>query len=528
MKKKSLFIFVLAMLLYVCGSSVSAEAISIPDGYSSTYYTQFMDVLIGVANPLKGGELIDLTNDQIPELVLVYNGDNSPSVCVAAYQHDALSSQAKLIFEHEYSLGSFCDESSLTIRNASAQNIISVWYNRLAHGGTEEGYDYTTIDDTMEESSISLRKYYFNVYDFIDSRGNSLWDFENYEGSNSEMESLKDAFYAEYRNVEYSYYKNDVEITKEEYEQMKQSVENNSIIVEIPNCYSTLDSIDKNEVILQFLNESINAKADEAAEKIIESSYPLSEVTYSFSESEKIEIGEFIQLFDSVFNYDGKELDVERLVYKLYTALMNSDYYSSRYDYQKNGNSLQISVSELDRLISDIFNTEIIHKDLTVGDVEYNETLSMVFSGDMVTLTDNGYYEGERFNYEELMRLYQISDDIYYGIFRGSEFDYISPLGFAVLQKRIENGTNYWRCLYAGLDGSALSADVLQQYVTANTQIETENISTTEPSSNNAATSELVSTETTTRKEYILPIMICMVIIVIGGVVWMKKNKSGS
>ena len=207
---------------------------------------------------------------------------------------------------------------------------------------------------------------------------------------------------------------------------------------------------------------------------------------------------------------------------------MNSDYYSSRYDYQKNGNSLQISVSELDRLISDIFNTEIIHKDLTVGDVEYNETLSMVFSGDMVTLTDNGYYEGERFNYEELMRLYQISDDIYYGIFRGSEFDYISPLGFAVLQKRIENGTNYWRCLYAGLDGSALSADVLQQYVTANTQIETENISTTEPSSNNAATSELVSTETTTRKEYILPIMICMVIIVIGGVVWMKKNKSGS
>ena len=470
MKLKKLSILLCVFCLCVNWVSVPVKALEVPAGYSHSFYSAFQNVVQGLLSDEESTynmQWDDLNTDGIPELIVICGGGYELDSYLEVYQYNSNdgkvnSAYRKNVFlphESQVHLGILDDKKTILCSSFDS-----------AAGGYCNSFLYIMFDKSMNASTTEFTVYSVGEYNFIDSRGNNAYDLENLD------DSLVKLFYEEFEKNGMEYTKNGEKLTEAAYNTELNAVENRfSVQKEIFTCCS-MDDLNTDELLFELKKSEKLAEIKETVAKVCEDEQAKVNLVEQMPDAEKQEILGFMRIFDN-WDYDGRQPKVETLLSKIFITLelMSLDpnsYYSTHYPYthgysqkyQRMQTTVQISV--LDQLVQDVFGLQLPHQGIEpyFENIHVNFSENQAFSLSEEGCVDYGYV------FDELLGLYQVAPNLYYGIFKvsdhGLEDDFLreDKIGYAVLQKEVVGNTHTWKCYYANQNAKPVDETTLKNY----------------------------------------------------------------
>lgn len=386
-------------------------------------------------------QLVDLNYDSIPEMVLINAADDPDEVCAPfllnVYRYNPEASEAENIYNLDYSFSNL-PEAQIEIGT----------YNDMA----------TIMLHYTERIGQPFECYYAIYFD------NNLSAHEEVQYKFSPHQDLPGGFSE----------------TEEDFNNLKNNFTKTSNLAICSDGMRFVDANNEDEAQMIFL-ENLTAQYRTVSKQTIKSKiankgFAITDVINSFSDADKKELVDFMQAYNGCNYNNGMNLELKDIFPGLYSSLkiydsFRSDYYSSHYSIEKiepysSGfyqGGTRISTNDFDILTLDLYGKIFEKTDYTW---EWGEPYRLEFDKDYATV----YYELETDflpnidKYDSLELMYQITDNLYYGVFAVNDnLDQPKGFGSALLAKFVRNGHTYWHCFYANQDSAYISDEILQK-----------------------------------------------------------------
>lgn len=463
MKKRGFLAALLTANLCLNGFIVPAKATN--DMIDTELYSQFYQAAYsyetnGISIYFIDAELVDLNNDQIPEMIFIYEDSRSDSCApytLEVYQYVPTQETAKCIYTDNMSFSNW-PEAELELGSYNGKLAIRLHFTEWI-GQPYESYTITTFD-----SSLSTQQETQYKFEDHPTQGDIPGGFSESEEAFNKLKNgfSKSKVLAICTNEKFYSASN----TGKEYWELY---------------YDFLDSLE---------TQYWSSYKETLASKISASSISITDAMESLSMTDKIELVDFMQVYNDC-NYDGSSLQMKDIYLGLYSSLRvynslySSGYFSSRYNYNAiEGYSLypssyawqggsEMTLAEFDLLTRDLYGVIFDRTDYML--YENDPLFRLEFDENYATL----YYELETDflpivnEYSDLELFYKLADNLYYGVFRVVPSNYYDDshmpksYGVALLGKFIRDGRTYWRCFYANQNSTPIPNDVLQNCILA-------------------------------------------------------------
>lgn len=458
-------------------------------------YAQFSEILeqkMAMAqDDLLAGELVDPDADGIPELILVYAPDDDEFVApylIEVYRYDAGKAEPVCVYQERDGWSNWI-EAEISLGTMQGTSAIGIAYCEQT-GSTEiEGCRYICFDTdcTPDRQAVTFIRQY---------------DPDN---------KLAEPFCTYYNNV------TDEEISESQYHAIADGYQMTRMLANCPNVdrFSAAEDFDLTAFAAE-LKQEMTAAQETPSDNIVQ-----------LTETERAALMDFMRLFND-WEYDGTIESPSELVMPLFNALIYSwnnqcTYFAEKYDYLSTDDGISIQTAELANIMEDALGIELPSENVESG------TYTLTFADGTATICDTS---GELilstvYFYHDLVALYQLADDLYYGVFKLQEAfveeeDSLGlPQGHAVLQAIERDGKTYWRCHYASQSGEPLDEETLDSYCAL-----LEEKPEPEPE-NMIEEAENTAVEEETAQEgfsWIIVLSAVVLICVIAGVIWIKRK----
>lgn len=470
MKRKKLLAGALACCLCLGGVVSSVKAVNEPDGMlDAELYAQYYRAINkyeaeGHTIYYIDSELIDLNNDQIPELLFIYEDSlaNDAYACytIEVHQYIRGSEQANCVYKRE---GGFSNQPTAEIELGSynGKSAIRVHCEEWI-GQPYEFYDLITFDENLSYYEENQHKF----------EPHPVWS--DIPGGYGESE--------------------------EAFNKLRDNFKSSKVLATAGERFQTASNPNglyewelKNEFLGQLQSLYWESRIETLKQQVETSSISLTDALDTLSESDRIEMQDFMQAYNDCI-YDGSPMEAEDTYIGLYSILKiissgdetiyDSEYYSSHYEYEPiefsiyNGKSQggsRMALSEFDQLCKDLYGAPLLHEDLfplkndPIYRIEFDESNATVYHE-----TETEFLPIENM-YSNLELFYQITDNLYYAIFRvepffsGGDMDagMSKAFGTALLGKFSRDGQTYWRCFYANQNSTLIPDEVLKRCMLA-------------------------------------------------------------
>ncbi len=456
-----------AALLCICCLCVNwitlpAKALEIPTGYNASFYSAFRNVIKGILGEKEvthdedgtySFQWGDLNTDGTPELIVVGGDAYHRDGYVEVYQYDAQDAKAKSVYRKDLFL---THESGVSLGTLDGNKTIFYFSDDSYDGEYVQTYLYLSFDKSMHASTTELKVHSVGEYNFVDSYGHSGWDMESLD------ETALENFHQEFEKNGIEYTKNGEKITEAAYHAELNALEERSTgESDIFTCCG-IEGVESKELLFEFDKAARLEEAKETAAAVGNDARSEVNLAEKMSDAERKELLEFIRIFDN-WDYDGRQPKADTMLAKIFAVLEMMSYeYSEKYG--KIQTAIQIPV--LNRLAQDVFGLQLPYQKIkpSLESIHVDLSTNQAFSLREEGCVDYGYV------FDELLGLYQVAPDLYYGIFRvadhGLEDDLLreDKIGYAVLQKESAGISYIWKCWYVNQNGKAVDADTLKSY----------------------------------------------------------------